>query len=279
MPIAKVAKNIWHADAVHGSAHGGRARLRVRSFGAHRVPRRRRAAISTGPRCSSVPKAAQTRRARWRSRRRPAAHHRRWRVATTLPRADAPRARLRPLPRRELRRADRPSGRDRRFRLRATSMPAASRTRSRSPAATTPTCRASRAISRASANGRSTSSATPRSTATCSRSRRSATATAVSSIARARAFCAAATSCRSRQRRDRRRLPHASSASRATSTSTLERQAHQAGRLRALRSHARSLHAPALGVRRAHVVLRRSRARAQRGHRRRSAISSSSAAR
>ena len=47
----------------------------------------------------------------------------------------------------------------------------------------------------------------------------------------------------------------------------LEREADQAGRVRALRPLARELHAPALGVRRHHVLLRRPRAGAKRRHR------------
>ncbi len=137
------------------------------------------------------------------------------------------------------------------------------------PAARRPR-RGSRATSRACANGRSTSSAARPSIATCSRSRPSATATAGSSTGRARASCAAATSCRMpAMDGDRRRLPHVPRAREPRVFPRVEREAHQARGVRALRPRARELHAAAVGVRGHHVVLRRSRARALRAHRRR----------
>ena len=59
----------------------------------------------------------------------------------------------------------------------------------------------------------------------------------------------------------------------------VEREAHQAGRVHALRPRARELHAAAVGVRRHHVVLRRPGARALRPHRSASATSNCSRAR
>ena len=148
-------------------------------------------------------------------------------------------------------------------RARVDARPARARPRAHLPMAVRPVRRRDRARAR-------------RSTATCSRSPRSATATAASSTARARASCAARRPARAAASRQvDRRLPGLPRPRQPRVLPQLERQAHQAGGVRPLRPRARGLHAPAVGVRGHHVVLRRPRAGAQRRHRRRELRSSS----
>ena len=192
-----------------------------------------RAAISTDPSVfllSGRPRTA--RRASWKSPPPEAAAYVAWRVATTLPRAGCRRARIR------LYRAanydeliDHP-GRDRRFRVDVVrSRRRNARHRDHRPARRRPA--ASRATSRESASGRSSSSADaplrPLSVPGRRRRRR---------LRRPRASDEHEPHLQPRRAAARRPWPASlptigvSWASRATSTSTLEREAHQAGRLR-----------------------------------------------
>ena len=89
LPIAKEAKDIWRAAPCAGPLTVTARGLRVRPLRARRLSRRQRGAISTAPRCSSAPRAAPTRRARWRSSQPESRARRDWQVATTLPSAAA----------------------------------------------------------------------------------------------------------------------------------------------------------------------------------------------
>ena len=268
------------------TAHGDRQRLRLRPCRCAPPISTRTRGYFNGPSVFLLPGRRAKRALHGRHRR---ARGRRRRALARRDDAAARRrsaARLRTLSRGELRRADRSSGRDGRLRARVVRGGRRARTTSRSPAGTMPTSSASRATSRACANGRSTCSAArrssrARSTATCSRSRPSATATAASSTARARASCARATNC-----------PHAARAKITddylhASSGLASHEYFHSWNVKRIKPaafmpydlDARELHAPALGVRGHHVLLRRPRARAQRPHRRQRAISSCWAAR
>ena len=253
----------------HAGRH--RRRVRLRPLGAHGLPRRfarvlqrqQRLPLPGRPRARAL-------RGRHRGRRRPEAG---WRVATTLPRDGAAPwgfGRYRAADYDEL--VDHP-GRDRRLRARRVRgrrrdarrgdqrparhrpAPARGRPRAHLPLADRPLRRRTGqpgAVRPLPVPGRG-------------RRRRLRRARAPHEH-RARHLAHRAAASRPRQRR--RRLPRLPRAREPRVLPRVERQAHQARLVPALRSRARGLHPAAVGLRGVHELLRRPRAGAQRRHRR-----------
>ncbi len=180
--------------------------------------------------------------------------------------------RLRHLQRSDLRRADRPSRRDVRVRARLVrGRRRAPRYRRHGPHPCRPGSRRARSSPRLSVADRSIrrrrgEPRAVRSLPVSDRRRRRG-------LRRARApdehepSVPARQPARARHRQAGRRVRRLSRSREPRVLPQLEREKDQARGIRAVRSRARELHAPAVGVRRHHVLLRRSRAGAQRRHR------------